>query len=99
VTAEKALQADPRVRTVYAPTVSAPNFCLNNGKSFTVDVTYAAVPTSNKLWVENDTPSQLLGYSSANLAATGNPAASTTAKTSVGLDIAFDKDGNLWAFG
>ena len=66
----------------------------------TVTVTYAQIPTSNKLWLTNgNAMAELVGYASANLAATGTPAASVTVKGPGGKDVAFDKDGNLWSFG
>ena len=100
VTADKVVVADPIVRTVYSATISSTTFCLANGLTQTITVTYAAIPTSNKLWVTNG-PADLspLGFASASLAATGTPAASVAATSGTGRDIAFDQDGNLWSLG
>ena len=53
VTADKVVVADPIVRTVYSATISSATFCLANGLTQTINVTYAAIPTSNKLWANN----------------------------------------------
>lgn len=100
VTADQVIVADPIVRTVYSATISSASFCLGDGVTQTITVTYAAIPTSNKLWVTNG-PAAIapLGFASASLAASGAPAASVVPKTSTGRDLAFDKDGNLWSFG
>jgi sugar lactone lactonase YvrE len=100
VTADKVIVADPIVRTVYTATISSATFCLGSGLTQTLTVTYAAIPTSNKLWVtngpSNGTP---LGFASASLAASGSPAATVAATSSSGRDVTFDQDGNLWSFG
>lgn len=100
--AENVVAPDPIVRTVYTPTVSSASFCLANAQSQTITVTYAAVPSSNKLWIANanspdNTP--LEGFSSASLAATGNPRATVALRTGTAGQIAFDKDGNYWSVG
>lgn len=101
VTATTIVVADPIVRTVYTATVSAGAFCLGDGATQTINVTYAAIPTSHKLWVTNGTGGSgaPLAFASAALAASGSPAAAVAATTSTGKDIAFDKDGNLWTMG
>ena len=100
VTADKVVVANPIVRTVYTATISSASFCLGSGATQTITVTYAAIPTSNKLWVtngpSNGTP---LGFASASLAATGAPAATVAATSSTGRDVTFDQDGNLWTLG
>jgi sugar lactone lactonase YvrE len=101
VSADKVTQADSRVRTVYAPAVSRRAFCLANGSTETVDVSWAAVPTSNKLWVLNagGGTGQLLGFPSSSLATSGTVFAGVSAKAPSGRDLAFDPDGNLWTMG
>lgn len=101
-TAVRVVAPDPIVRTVYIPTVSSGSFCLANAQSQTITVTYAALPSSNKLWVVNanspdNTP--LEGFSSASLAAAGSPPATVAIKTGTAGQIAFDKDGNYWSSG
>jgi len=101
-TAERVIAPDPIVRTVYTPTVSTSSFCLANAQTQTITVTYAAIPSSNKLWITNGsspTDAGLLGFASSTLAAAGSPAATVAAKSGAGGSIAFDKDGNLWASG
>ncbi len=100
VTAEKVTAADPRVRTAYAPTVSPASFCLADGQTQTVEVAWAPIATSNKVWATNGNGSgQLLGFASSVLAATSTQAATVVINTGAGKDVAFDKDGNLWALG
>jgi hypothetical protein len=93
VAAEVVLDEDPIVRTVFLPTVSGADFCLEDGATEVVNVTYDAIPSSNKLWTSN-----LLGFPSSELAASGE-GDPVVAEAPAGKDIAFDADGNLWAFG
>jgi sugar lactone lactonase YvrE len=100
VEADKAVAADPRVRTVYAPAVSTASLCLEDQATTTVTVTWAEIPTSHKLWVLNTNGTgDILGYASALLGATTTTAPTVNADAGGGKDIAFDKDGNLWALG
>jgi streptogramin lyase len=101
VTSENVAVADPLVRTAYAATLTPPTFCLSNGATQNVTITYAAVPTSNKLWANNGSGGNgsLLGFAASTLSASGAPAATVAAETSTGRDLAFDKLGNLWALG
>ena len=76
IVADIVTKADPIVRTAYKPTVSAATAQVCDGQTVNVTVSYALIPTSNKLWWGNqDGTDATLGYSSANLAATGSPAA------------------------
>ncbi|MHB8876789.1 MAG: Vgb family protein [Myxococcaceae bacterium] len=93
--------SDPLIRTGYSAQINPVTFCLANGLTQTVTVTYAAIPTSNKLWATNGSGGNgaPLGFSSATLGASGSPAATVAAQTSTGRDITFDQDGNLWTMG
>ena len=99
VKASNAAVADPRVRTAYAPIVTASSFCLAAGGSQVIEVAYALIPTSNKLWATNGSggTGAVLGFSSAALASTGSAPATISANAAGGRDLAFDSDGNLWA--
>ncbi|MBX3206814.1 MAG: SMP-30/gluconolactonase/LRE family protein [Labilithrix sp.] len=105
VSAARAAQPDPIVRTVYE--ASASSFCLEATQTQTVTVAYTPVATSHKLWSTNGTnPSgQLLGFAAASLGATGTPSATVAAKgaggaaSAAGKAAAFDKEGNLWSLG
>lgn len=89
--------ADPLVRTAYAATVSPASFCLGSGATQDVTVTFAPIPTSNKLWSINDNADiQLLGYASSALATTSTQASTVASSAKVGRSIAFDKLGNMW---
>ena len=93
VDAEVVLDDDPIVRSVFLPTVRGGDFCLEDGATEVVDVTYDAIPSSNKLWTSN-----LLGFPSSELRASGE-GDPVVAEAPAGKDLAFDEDGNLWAFG
>lgn len=99
VTADKVTAPDPIVRTVYSATISQSTVCVNG--TTTVTVTYAPVPTSNKIWIatSNAPSGNAVGIASAGLGATGSPAATSALETPIGRHIAFDRDGNLWANG
>lgn len=101
VSAATVTAADPRVRSVYAPRVSAPEFCLGNGSSMAVTVTWEKVPTSNRLWVGSGAGGMgnLHGLDSAVLAATGTAASAWNANTAGSGSVTFDREGNLWALG
>jgi sugar lactone lactonase YvrE len=100
VAAERVVTADPIVRTVYEAKVSVATFCLAGAETKTVDVAYAPVATSNKLWMTNanNESGELQGFASAVLGATGSPASSVAAKAPAKA-VAFDKDGNVWTLG
>ena len=99
ITADKVTTPDPIVRTVYSATVSKSTVCVNG--TTTVTVTYAAIPTSNKIWIStsNAPTGNTVGIPSAGLGATGSPTASSALATAIGRHVAFDRDGNLWANG
>ncbi len=99
VTAARVFDADPLVRTVFDATVTAPSFCLLDGDSHTVKVTYTAIPSSNKLWMTSDMNAELVAYSSSAIASTGITDASVAIHGPGSTSIAFDRDGNLWAVG
>jgi streptogramin lyase len=65
-----------------------------------VEIDYAEVGSSGKVWTSNANGSaNVLGFSSAAVAATSTVPASVVAKTGGGKGIAFDKEGNMWALG
>lgn len=99
VTAARVFDDDPIVRTVYDAQVTAPDFCLADGESHTVKVTYSAIPSSNKLWMPGVDETELVAFSSAAIAETGMTDASVGIHTPGSGSVAFDRDGNLWAVG
>ncbi|HVY26049.1 MAG TPA: hypothetical protein VHB79_05830 [Polyangiaceae bacterium] len=99
VSAARVFDEDPIVRTVYDATVTAPSFCLADGDSHTVKITYKAIPTSNKLWMPTDMDDELAGFSSQAIAETGMTDATVAIDGPGSKSIAFDQDGNLWALG
>jgi len=99
VTAARVFDDDPRVRTVYDATVAEPEFCLADGETHVVKVTYKAIPTSNKLWLPTGSDTELAGFASANLGASATKAPSIAIDGPGSGSLAFDQDGNMWAFG
>jgi hypothetical protein len=97
VTAARVFDEDPLVRTVYEPTVETKPFCLADGASQTIEVSYAAIPSSNKLWMTTGKDDELAGFSSADIAESGMLDPPVSIDTVAGVSIAFDRDGNLWA--
>jgi sugar lactone lactonase YvrE len=92
--ARRVTDADPIVRTVYDPTVTTRTVCLEGSATETLSVTYAAIPSSNKLWTGD-----LAGFASEALGDTATVDPSADIASSGGGDVAFDRDGNLWALG
>lgn len=99
VTAARVFDDDPIVRTVYDATVADSEFCLADGASHTVTVTYKAIPTSNKLWMPTDMDDELAGFSSNVIAESGMTDASVSIDAPGSSAVTFDRDGNLWALG
>jgi sugar lactone lactonase YvrE len=102
VTAKRVAAPDAIVRTVYDPSVTTGvPACVRDTMTTPVTVTYAAIPSSNKVWLSNGTggTAPLLGFASSTLGATGTPAATVAAKTGGGKGLAFDSDGNAWVIG
>lgn len=94
VTATRVADADPIVRTVFDPVVTDGSFCLADGDSHTVTVSYVPIPSSNRLWTSN-----LAGFASASLATDGSLRADVIGDAPIGKDVAFDRNGNLWSLG
>lgn len=103
IAAEKVTSPDPIVRTVYSATISVSGpTCVATGATQTVTVTYATIPTSNKIWVQTSNGPDgrnTVGISSSGLAATGAPSAAAAVDTPNGRHVVFDRDGNLWSNG
>jgi hypothetical protein len=99
VTAARVFDADAIVRTVYDAVVTTPSFCLGDGDSHTVEVTYTAIPSSNKLWLPTGKDDELAGFTSQAIAETGITDASVAIDAPGAVSVAFDRNGNLWAVG
>ncbi|HYP74585.1 MAG TPA: hypothetical protein VER12_01445 [Polyangiaceae bacterium] len=101
VTAKRVYDADPVVRTAYDGQVDSPTFCLHDGGTQSVAVSYAKVVPSNQLWTLNGNggAAALLGFAASKLTDSGSPAASSAVHVPIGTAMAFDADGNLWAAG
>jgi sugar lactone lactonase YvrE len=94
ITAKRVFDADPIVRTVYEPTITTRTTCLADGATEELSVSYAAIPSSNKLWT-----SEASGFSSDDLAETADVEPSVQITAPIGKEVAFDQDGNLWTKG
>jgi hypothetical protein len=91
----------PVVRTAYSPTVPVEALCLTPGKSAALTVSWAPIPSSHRVWFLNGPggTGELLGFAAEALVGTGTISAAARVRAGVGRDLAFDRSGNLWAFG
>lgn len=103
ISADKVVLADAIVRTVYAAPIATEqkSFCLGAAGK-TVEVSYAPISTSNKLWIAvSNAPggAGTQGFASATLGVAGAPPATVAITSGAGRKLAFDRAGNLWASG
>jgi streptogramin lyase len=85
---------------VYDVTLEEPEFCLIDGETYTLELIYAPVPTSNKLWTDNaNGTGNLLGFAAESLSATANAEPALPVGAGAGKDVTFDAEGNLWSMG
>jgi sugar lactone lactonase YvrE len=100
VAALRVTAPDPLVRRAFVPAVMPSPICVKQGMTATVRVVYTEIATSNKLWLGNaNGMAELLGYASSAVRMTGTPAATVAARVKGADNLAFDRDGNLWAAG
>ncbi len=98
VKADRVTTADPIVRTVFKPTLSASTVCAKEGATTSVEVTYAAIPSSHALWLTHGNGTgEVASIGAASLGATGTAAANTfNVGVPAAASVAFDQDGNAW---
>jgi sugar lactone lactonase YvrE len=87
---------------VFAATVKEQTACVEAGVTTTVNVTYALVPTSGKLWTGvSNAPvgATMLGFGPASVAASGSATADVVTNTGGSDGFTFDRDGNIWVLG
>jgi len=101
VSAKRVYDGDPLVRTAYDAQIDGATFCLQDGATQSVNVSYAKVAPSNQLWTLNGNggAASLLGFAASKLTDSGSPAASSAVDLPLGTSMAFDADGNVWAAG
>ncbi|MEY2930418.1 MAG: hypothetical protein RL033_1167 [Pseudomonadota bacterium] len=100
VNAERVADGDPIVRTLYEPTLGQTELCLTSGGTAQIELSYAAVPTSHRLWTNNSNGTgNLLGFSGALLSASADAEPSVAVTAGAGKDVTFDAQGNLWSMG
>ncbi|MBK7858874.1 MAG: hypothetical protein IPJ65_09700 [Archangiaceae bacterium] len=100
VVGERYVTPDARVRTVFEAAADPASFCVASNGTQSVTVTWSPIVTSNKLWALNaNGEGRVLGFSAADLLATGTRSAVSKGPGPFGHDITFDKDGNLWSQG
>jgi sugar lactone lactonase YvrE len=88
---------DPLVRSVFkAKPVAGSGTCVKDGATATVEIAYALVPSSNKLWTTGRGSADLYGFGAAKLGATATQAADVALKVGIPGATAFDRDGGLW---
>ncbi len=98
-TGERYAEPDSRVRTAY--TADSSSFCVGVGETHDVTVSWAAMPTSGKLWTLNGSGGNgaLLAFTASDLRMSGAVSAVSKGAGPFGRDVTFDKDGNVWAHG
>jgi sugar lactone lactonase YvrE len=100
VAALRVTAPDPLVRRAFVPVVMTSPTCVKAGMTATVRVVYSEIATSNKIWLGNSNAmAELLGYASSAVRMTGMPPANIAARPKGANNLAFDRDGNLWAGG
>lgn len=93
-------QPDPIVRTLFGYQLDERAFCLAAGETHVVELAYAPVATSHRLWTNNSNGTgNLLGFVGSSLAASAEVEPSITVLAGAGRDVAFDREGNLWSMG
>ncbi|HYQ45900.1 MAG TPA: hypothetical protein VER11_28215 [Polyangiaceae bacterium] len=100
VSAARVYDADPLVRTAYDAQISSPTFCLEDGGSQIVTVSYSKVTPSNQLWalVRSAGGALQRGFAASALTASGSPAETLGAFLPIEASMAFDRAGDLWGF-
>lgn len=100
VAALRVTAPDPLVRRAFTPVVMTSPTCVKADMTARVRVIYSEIATSNKLWLGNaNGMAELLGYASSAVRMTGTPPATVAARVKGADNLAFDRDGNLWAGG
>jgi streptogramin lyase len=91
---------DPIVRTLFEPVLAETEFCLEDDGTHRVELEYAPVATSHRLWTNNSNGTgNLLGFVASSLTASAEIAPTISAVAGAGKDVAFDGEGNLWSMG
>lgn len=92
---------DPIVRTLFEPVLEAREFCLGEGETRRVALSYVPVATSHALWADAaNGDGDLLGFEASSLTASAAALAPVAVvDAGAGKDVAFDKQGNLWSMG
>jgi sugar lactone lactonase YvrE len=97
LSSEPVAVADSLVSILLRGAVPPSAICLRDGESRSITVAHSPVGSSGKVWVGGGYYS--LGFTSAQVAATGTIAANVTSGTRGSAGAAFDRYGNLWVLG
>jgi streptogramin lyase len=98
VRASPVAEAAPLIRKAFGAAPGSP-VCVREGETVTVNVPYALIPTSHKLWgTSANSGKDLLGFDPGLLSASSTSPATLGVKLPVTQvrDITFDREGNLW---
>jgi sugar lactone lactonase YvrE len=74
-------------------------FELHAGETYTLQLDYAPVPTSGKLWRSSSDHASAVGLPSATFDRIFDPVPAVVVAATVGASLAFDRQGNLWTLG
>lgn len=91
---------DPIARQLFDYELDVTELCLVDGGVQRVELAYAPIATSHRLWTNNSNGTgDVLGFAAPNLSASAEVLPAITAEAGAGQDLTFDADGNLWSTG
>jgi hypothetical protein len=91
---------DPIVRTLFEASLAETEFCLEDDGTHRVELAYAPIATSHRLWTNNSNGTgNLLGFAASSLTASSEIAPTISVVAGAGKDVTFDSEGNLWSLG
>lgn len=104
ITASAGVTADPIVSTAYVPAVTGSPATVSGGQTATATVTYSSPRAgAGVLWVANELGSNIAGFTTAQLAASGSPAPTIMLGNGLGnskvtnpTSLAVDSSGGVW---
>ena len=94
VSATVATNADPLVRTVFTAAPASSTTCVGDGATVTIELAYAAVPSSGRLWMLAG--ERVGGFASSKLSATSTQAVESLTAVSNPTALAFEQGGGAW---
>lgn len=99
-TAARVADDDAIVRTLYEHELETSEVCVTADASARIELRYAPIATSNRLWTNNQNgDGDVVGFGAPALAETAEVAPTVVVSAGAGRDLTFDADGNVWSMG